>query len=768
MSKNRTNKNKIQEMIKGSMLTIIIAAFVLVTLASIVVQYITVKNIVQHNIENEANIATERIEWAIEAYKNIAEDIGTIPILSDPGASLKLKEEILEAKSKEYGLVRCKTVNLDGSSDMDDQYRGNRVYFDHAIQGETYFSDPIIAKTDGNLTLIAAAPIWKDGIYGGEVTGVVFCSIDPNLLSSIVSRVGKDEKISVRVINSEGTIVASQNLDEVKQQVNYIKRAEADSYFEDFAEIDRAALRGETGLVTVWDGIFAEFYNISEIKGTPGWKYIISVSLSDYLQQFWLLIGCLFIFIVVLCFVITKKSEKIAIRVGEPLVDIADRLKKAAEGDLSTEILTFGDTEEVKTISSAARDLVKRLEFMISDNEGYYEGINIQELLDEKTVKIFQDLVMTTTGLGIVIINSDGKVVSTPSGSCDFCEKYIKGSSIGVERCRQSDVYGCMSCIEKGKCVSYECHMGHLEFATPIMLEGRYIGAILGGQIRTKEIDEEFLSQKAAEFGVDKEGLIRAAGSMRLWTQEEVDRVETVLNSAAEFLTDAVRKEHRQNIKNRKKEKSALLKNAVDKTEKNISSLTSKMVGEEALDLFHPNAKSAAQNLSSAYESDHLFETAYDVRALINDAVGDMGLRTRGKRIDFLLNIKTDIPDMLMGDAEKVSNIISGMIQTAIISTDAGYIRVDVSSIKNGYALFLKVKVRYSGDNKEAMSASDMRKFVDPKNSFSVNNHSSQEIGLIALGSLVYRMDGEIDIKENSGHGISLCVVIPQLEGMVK
>lgn len=767
MNNNKSHSLKsISDLIKAPMLTIIVAAFSIIALVCVVVEYISIEKIVRHTIESESAISTDRIEWAITSYKNIAEDIGALVRLSDPKVSVRSKQELLETKSDKYGLIRCKTINADGYSDMDGEYRGDREYFKHAMAGETYISDPIIAKTDGKLTLIVAAPIWEGGIYGSKVKGVVFCSIDPKLLSDIVSKIHMTKNTSVRVINSKGTIVASQNLDEVKNQINFIERAESDIYYKKEADIDRIAISGEKGVFVERNGLRTDMYAISEIQGTPGWKLVIERPINDHMDQFWISMGLLLVIILLLCIVINRRSEKIADKVGAPFKEIADRLKKAAEGDLSTEVLTFGDTEETKTISLAARDLVKRLEFMIMDNDEFSSSIALQDLIDRKTLNTFQDMLKASTGLGVIVINDQGEIVSTPADNCEFCSMYVKKSEIGAERCEKCDKEGSSQCIEKGQCIFYECHMGFREYAAPIMLEGHYVGAILGGQIRmNKDLDEEFLLRKAEEFDLDKEGFVRTASEMKVWTQEEVDKVESVLNTTAKFLSDMVQKAYRQNVKNRKQEKSAVLKSVKGGINENkISSLVQGMSGLDAMNLLNPDAGKVAKYLSAHEEDEHLSETSYDVRAVVNDAIGDMKLRTRGKSIDFLLDIKDELPQKLMGDQEKVADIVSRMIQTAIGATDSGYIRTDVTGIKSGYALYLKVKVRYSGGNKEAIDAAGMRKFVDRKNSFSVHNHSAQEIALITLGNVIKELDGQIDIKENKGHGITMCVVIPQLE----
>lgn len=59
--------------------------------------------------------------------------------------------------------------------------------------------------------------------------------------------------------------------------------------------------------------------------------------------------------------------------------------------------------------------------------------------------------------------------------------------------------------------MSYHCHTGLVDFAAPIMANGKMIGSFIGGQIRTTELDEDRLLEIADEIGVDPQEYLTAA-----------------------------------------------------------------------------------------------------------------------------------------------------------------------------------------------------------------------------------------------------------------
>ena len=52
----------------------------------------------------------------------------------------------------------------------------------------------------------------------------------------------------------------------------------------------------------------------------------------------------------------------------------------------------------------------------------------------------------------------------------------------------------------------FECHAGLIDFAAPIILDGRHVGTILGGQILTETPESDKYRRVARGIGVDVDG----------------------------------------------------------------------------------------------------------------------------------------------------------------------------------------------------------------------------------------------------------------------
>ena len=74
----------------------------------------------------------------------------------------------------------------------------------------------------------------------------------------------------------------------------------------------------------------------------------------------------------------------------------------------------------------------------------------------------------------------------------------------------------------------YECHAGLIDFAAPIMLKGRTLGAIFGGQVLTKAPDEAKFRRIAKELGVDPDEYIAAVKNIRI-SEEKLWSIARVL-----------------------------------------------------------------------------------------------------------------------------------------------------------------------------------------------------------------------------------------------
>jgi ligand-binding sensor protein len=156
-------------------------------------------------------------------------------------------------------------------------------------------------------------------------------------------------------------------------------------------------------------------------------------------------------------------------------------------------------------------------------------NIKLADVIDLDFLQRFQDDFATGVGLASVTVDVDGNPVTNPSRYTRFCQDYTHSTECGDKRCAESHRKGGEEAARLGKPVVYECHAGLIDFAAPILLEGRQIGTILGGQVLTELPDEAKYRRIAHEIGVDEEGYVESVKEVRKLSKESIEAAANVL-----------------------------------------------------------------------------------------------------------------------------------------------------------------------------------------------------------------------------------------------
>jgi len=165
------------------------------------------------------------------------------------------------------------------------------------------------------------------------------------------------------------------------------------------------------------------------------------------------------------------------------------------------------------------------------------QNIKLADVIDLKFLQRFQDDFAKGVGLASVTVDPDGTPVTNPSSYTRFCMDYTHSTECGDKRCAESHRKGGEEAARTGKPVVYECHAGLIDFAAPIMLEGRLIGTILGGQVLTELPDEAKYRKIASEIGVDGDGYIEAVHEIRKLSRESIEAAANVLFDVANSMS---------------------------------------------------------------------------------------------------------------------------------------------------------------------------------------------------------------------------------------
>lgn len=139
--------------------------------------------------------------------------------------------------------------------------------------------------------------------------------------------------------------------------------------------------------------------------------------------------------------------------------------------------------------------------------------MNIRDFVDLKQLEEILNAWSKATGMATIALDDKGEYISGEIGFTDFCMKYTRGSEEGAKRC--------LKCDQEGRDVYY-CHAGLMDFSKDIVVNGNYLGKIIGGQILPQEPDEEKFREIAQELGINPDDYVEALSKIRVSSEESI------------------------------------------------------------------------------------------------------------------------------------------------------------------------------------------------------------------------------------------------------
>ena len=107
-------KSSIQKKIVTNSVLLVGLVLLVLGLSSVLIMYQSAMNSVRTNMTEMVSISSERAEWEMISYVNIAKGLGSINRMSDPDLPNEDKQEILDEWAERYELERCNLIFSDG------------------------------------------------------------------------------------------------------------------------------------------------------------------------------------------------------------------------------------------------------------------------------------------------------------------------------------------------------------------------------------------------------------------------------------------------------------------------------------------------------------------------------------------------------------------------------------------------------------------------------------------------------------------------------
>ena len=159
--------------------------------------------------------------------------------------------------------------------------------------------------------------------------------------------------------------------------------------------------------------------------------------------------------------------------------------------------------------------------------------MRLRNLVDINNLQKIQDSFSNVTGMTVVTVDESGAVTKI-SNSNEFCSKYNKNSVFGGDR----DIN-----LKSGRATTYTLPSGLTEFAAPIIVGDKQVGAIVAGLVATDKMDDVKIAKYAANLNVDERDFGNAIKRAKIVSKSEIDNAVDFLQSMANLIVGSAKKD---------------------------------------------------------------------------------------------------------------------------------------------------------------------------------------------------------------------------------
>ncbi len=409
----------------------------------------------------------------------------------------------------------------------------------------------------------------------------------------------------------------------------------------------------------------------------------------------------------------------------------------------------------------------------------------LTDLIDVKVLQRIQDAFSSLTGMASLTTDVDGVPVTTGSNFTDFCTNYTRQTKVGRSRCEQCDKYGAHATWENGKATTYYCHAGLIDYAAPIVADGKLVGCFIGGQVLDKEPEYEQIKNVAEEIGVDPEELFTAVKKVHILDKEKIDNAAQVLCDLANTLSDIAYGKYLALQANKELERAANMKSDfLANMSHEIRTPMNAVIGMAEMALreeLPPAARDYINQIKisgkalltiindildfSKIESGKMdiIPVEYEPMSIVNDACNILVTRLQDKEVELILDISPDIPHKLYGDNIRIKQVLLNIANNAIKFTSKGKVAIHMSCSRlsdQEINLFMSVEDTGIGIKEE-----DLEKLFQSFQQLDSKRNRNIEgtgLGLVISRQLLGLMGGEIHVESQYEKGSTFSFSLPQ------
>lgn len=412
-------------------------------------------------------------------------------------------------------------------------------------------------------------------------------------------------------------------------------------------------------------------------------------------------------------------------------------------------------------------------------------NMHISELLDVESMSVIQEGFSRMTGMASVLTDENGTPITEVSNFSRFCFELTRSTATGRARCENCDRMGAKQTMRSGKAEVYTCHAGLCDFAAPIIVDGRFLGAFVGGQVLMEEPDEEKIRETAKELGIDPNVYVEAVHEIPVLSRKTIEDAADFLCVIANIFSTMAynnyitlsKSRELENISRMKLEFLSTINFNIHKPLQEMLFLANSInrmelpdgVGEklrklEKMNQTVINTLADAMSYSEMTRTDSdIVETEYDLLKLCEGLQLTYMGRLMERPVEFVLKVDEDVPTDLFGDVTRIRQILINLLNNSVQYTNEGTILLHISQKKTTYGLMLYFEITDTGIGMSEEQVSDIQGMFDRVHEDQVIDEDVLAFGLGMTSQLVSAVYGNVKVQSTLGKGSVFTVAIPQM-----
>ncbi len=176
---------------------------------------------------------------------------------------------------------------------------------------------------------------------------------------------------------------------------------------------------------------------------------------------------------------------------------------------------------------------------------------NISNIFNFPSFQKLQDSIALATNLAVITVDYKGTPLTKHSCCSEFCS-LVRDNTFSSKYCERCDSRGGLEAVRTNAPYAYLCHYNLVDLAVPIIVENKYIGAIMAGQVRLTNIPDDCELEQIVTTNANHSLVLNMAAykhayeDIQTMDYEDFIRYTNLIKSLSDYIVDEAVKHLRE------------------------------------------------------------------------------------------------------------------------------------------------------------------------------------------------------------------------------